>query len=284
MERKLIVTLLQKNIQELAMITEGFMEMNEYPAVIIQLARQKTKDVLDYIDQLEEMKETIQASVTPVIEPAVITEITEQIVEQEEIIIEEQVIEEESLPIIEEDIEIEGGELEEKETIEEEDSEEINNLQEEEEIVVEEPEIEEEIEDVVEEIEEEDSIEEIIEEEVVEIEENNEKVSFTAESHKVTLNERTTILTSEKNENTIADAHTNRKIDDIRQAISIGDRFRFQRELFEGNGELMNKTLSKLNDMKDFEAAIAFLQSKFKWDEEDETVESFYQIVKRRFL
>ena len=36
-------------------------------------------------------------------------------------------------------------------------------------------------------------------------------------------------------------------VEDIRQAISLGDRFLFQRELFAGNGELMQKTLDEIN-------------------------------------
>ena len=38
-------------------------------------------------------------------------------------------------------------------------------------------------------------------------------------------------------------------VEDIRQAISLGDRFLFQRELFAGNGELMQKTLDEINSL-----------------------------------
>ena len=55
MERTLIVTLLQKSIEELAMMTDGFMEMTEYPAPILRLARRKAEDVLDYLGRLEEV-------------------------------------------------------------------------------------------------------------------------------------------------------------------------------------------------------------------------------------
>ena len=52
MNRKLLVTLLQKSIQELEMITEGFMEMEHYPKAIIQLAQRKTDDIQSYIEIL----------------------------------------------------------------------------------------------------------------------------------------------------------------------------------------------------------------------------------------
>ncbi len=56
MDRKLIVILLKKHIQELEMITEGFMEMTTYPKPIVALARKKTEDILDYISELENLK------------------------------------------------------------------------------------------------------------------------------------------------------------------------------------------------------------------------------------
>ena len=56
MNRKLLVNLLRKSIEELDMITEGFMEMDEYPTVIVQLAKRKTEDIQSIIDQLAEMR------------------------------------------------------------------------------------------------------------------------------------------------------------------------------------------------------------------------------------
>jgi hypothetical protein len=85
-------------------------------------------------------------------------------------------------------------------------------------------------------------------------------------------------------DNSLGTTFANQKIDDIKKAISIGDRFRFQRELFRGNGEDMNKTLNYLNQLATLEEAVSFLQAKYKWDGENETVQDFFQILKRRFL
>ena len=52
MNRKLLVTLLSKNIEELNVITDGFMEMYHYPASIVYLAKRKTEDIHIIIDQL----------------------------------------------------------------------------------------------------------------------------------------------------------------------------------------------------------------------------------------
>lgn len=72
-------------------------------------------------------------------------------------------------------------------------------------------------------------------------------------------------------------------VDDIRKAISLGDRFLFQRELFHSDGEKMNKTLDLLNGMASLEEAEAFLDKKFDWDKQSTAYELFHNILKRRF-
>lgn len=84
--------------------------------------------------------------------------------------------------------------------------------------------------------------------------------------------------------NSLSDSLANQKIDDIRQAMNIGDRFRFQRELFSGNGEVMNKTIAYLNQLAKFEEAVSYLKSKFGWHDDNPHAEEFLQIVKRRYL
>lgn len=70
---------------------------------------------------------------------------------------------------------------------------------------------------------------------------------------------------------------------DIRHAISLGDRFLFQRELFGGKGELMQKTLDQLNQLSTLEEAKAFVDNKFQWDKESGTYELFMNVLRRRF-
>ncbi len=72
-------------------------------------------------------------------------------------------------------------------------------------------------------------------------------------------------------------------IEDIRKAISLGDRFLFQRELFAGNGELMNKTIDKLNSLSSLEEAQAYIGKHFQWDTESQAYELFMNILKRRW-
>lgn len=71
-------------------------------------------------------------------------------------------------------------------------------------------------------------------------------------------------------------------VTDIRQAISLGDRFLFQRELFGGNGEDMQKTLTNLNDCADMNEALSVLEP-MGWDKGNSTYELFMNVLRRRF-
>ena len=72
-------------------------------------------------------------------------------------------------------------------------------------------------------------------------------------------------------------------VEDIRQAISLGDRFLFQRELFAGNGELMQKTLDELNALGSLEEAMDYVADNFEWDSDSTAVQLFENVLKRRF-
>ena len=72
-------------------------------------------------------------------------------------------------------------------------------------------------------------------------------------------------------------------VEDIRQAISLGDRFLFQRELFAGNGELMQKTLDELNALGSLSEAMDYVLNNFEWDKESTAVQLFENVLKRRF-
>ena len=72
-------------------------------------------------------------------------------------------------------------------------------------------------------------------------------------------------------------------VEDIRQAISLGDRFLFQRELFAGNGELMQKTLDEINSLGSLSEAMDYVSDNFEWDKESTAVQLFENVLKRRF-
>ncbi|MDY4513746.1 MAG: hypothetical protein SPD96_02000 [Paludibacteraceae bacterium] len=72
-------------------------------------------------------------------------------------------------------------------------------------------------------------------------------------------------------------------VDDIKQAIALGDRFLFQRELFRQNVELMQRTFADINTLHSFNEAIAYLDKRFDWDKESNTYALFLTALHRRF-
>jgi hypothetical protein len=72
-------------------------------------------------------------------------------------------------------------------------------------------------------------------------------------------------------------------VDDIKKAIGLNDRFLYQRELFDNNPSLMNQTLDALNAMGSFGDALSFVKTNFTWDDDDDTTQSFMNLVHRKF-
>jgi len=238
MNRKLLVTLLHKNIEELGMITESFRETYDTPQAIIILAKRKSEDIQTILDELA--ASNLQSEIKPSTpEPTVIQQIEPEELPIQEITLDEIESSKEQEMVISQTIEIE----------------EINDI-----------------------VETTQTTETVITE-----------VKKQTEEHKtVTIADKMANQTTSRNEmhshayNSLSATMANKKVTDIKQAISIGDRFRFQRELFKSNGEDMNKTLTYLNQLATLEEALTFLNSKYNW-EKSEATEDFYQIVKRKF-
>lgn len=287
MNRKLIVTLLHKNIEELSMITESFMEMEEYPAAIVHIAKRKTEDIQLLIEQLAGVSEEKKLSVITkqVPETTVINnnQPNSAVIATPEIPVEKNNIPEVVIPqpitIKEEEKALEPETFEAEVEIEE-----ITSTT----LETQEPDTLVETTKTTETI-----TAELISEsqpEVSKIEEIEIK-TVTEETRKTTIADKIIQPTVSRNEahsknsdNSLSASIANKKISDIKTAISIGDRFRFQRELFRGNGEDMNKTLNYINQLATFDEVHSFLQSKYSWDEENDNVEDFYQIAKRKFI
>ena len=69
----------------------------------------------------------------------------------------------------------------------------------------------------------------------------------------------------------------------LRHAISLNDSFRFSRELFGGNTDLMNRVIEQISVMSSYKAAVAFLSSKVELNEEKEAVNDFLELLKKYF-
>lgn len=285
MNRKLLATLLHKNIEELGMITDSFIELNEYPTAIIHLAKRKTEDIQLILNQFSDIKTEnyeIPSVNKTLISPETISEnkpTTESTEKTSEKIIDEIkpavnlnnedtaneiTIQPEEIPVSEAYEPVNTTEIIEEKT------ESVTVTESTEESII--------------------TVETTEQKEVTSVTDNHEVKVTTDETKKTTIADKIINPTVSRNEtmskadNSLSASIANKKISDIKQAISIGDRFRFQRELFKGNGEEMNKTLTYINLLATYEEAKSFLQTKYGWDEKNENTEDFLQIVKRKFL
>lgn len=69
----------------------------------------------------------------------------------------------------------------------------------------------------------------------------------------------------------------------LRHSISLNDSFRFSRELFGGDTDLMNRVIEQISVMSSYKTAVAFLSSKVNINEENETLNDFLELLKKYF-
>lgn len=69
----------------------------------------------------------------------------------------------------------------------------------------------------------------------------------------------------------------------LRHSISLNDSFRFSRELFGGDTDLMNRVIEQMSVMSSYKTAVAFLSSKVNINEENETLNDFLELLKKYF-
>lgn len=69
---------------------------------------------------------------------------------------------------------------------------------------------------------------------------------------------------------------------DFSRALSLNDRFRYQRELFNNNREALSALMSALDTMETWAEAEDYL-STYQWDEELPVVQEFYAMIEQHF-
>lgn len=70
---------------------------------------------------------------------------------------------------------------------------------------------------------------------------------------------------------------------DLKKAISLNDRFLFQRELFSNNRDAMNDMITRLNSFSNFNEAEKYLKENTSWNFEDSVVQDFLFVIKKSF-
>jgi hypothetical protein len=76
-------------------------------------------------------------------------------------------------------------------------------------------------------------------------------------------------------------------VKDLRKAIGINDRFLFINDLFRGDENMYERCIKTINSFNIFAEAEYWISRELKvklaWDNDQPTVQHFYQLVKRRF-
>lgn len=75
---------------------------------------------------------------------------------------------------------------------------------------------------------------------------------------------------------------SNSPVSSIQGAIGINDRYQYIRELFDGSAETFSQTVGELDNLKNIQEAVSYLQQNYKW-KKTETSLKFVNLVKRRF-
>jgi len=94
-------------------------------------------------------------------------------------------------------------------------------------------------------------------------------------------------FSSTKSEKSVADKIHHQKIDDLKKAIGINEKFLFINELFEGNLASYNEHIEKINTSPEVNHARSIVDSliaKYNWNHEQEIVKKFMDLVERRFI
>lgn len=81
----------------------------------------------------------------------------------------------------------------------------------------------------------------------------------------------------------LSDVLEKRNLSDFRKAFSLNDRFRFRRELFDGDEIRMIQAINDLNELHTYEESIAYLNDELRWNVEDPAVADFLKLIEKRF-
>lgn len=114
-------------------------------------------------------------------------------------------------------------------------------------------------------------------------------VSTAAEPAKVVLgdilgSDRRTIADSmAAQQTTTADALAHAPVTDLAAALSIGDRYRIESELFGGDAERCRRALETLDGMESLDDAVIYIEENFSWHPNSEAACLVMELLERKF-
>ena len=92
-------------------------------------------------------------------------------------------------------------------------------------------------------------------------------------------------LSSTNQSNSLADKLKSSRIESIPSSLTLNDRIRFAKNLFDGNSDTFNASIQLLDAQKSHNDAMELMRQyseRFKWNQDDKVTLDFYDLVERR--
>jgi hypothetical protein len=124
-------------------------------------------------------------------------------------------------------------------------------------------------------------VEEKTEAEVITAEDLGPSLHEAIQQSKETLHD---IIGKFKSDTSLATKLQNKPISNIKTAVSINDKIMYINELFNGDSKLWDEVIDALNTMDNLDNALTYIDKRFGWEEENDTIISFLELIYRRFL
>ncbi len=91
----------------------------------------------------------------------------------------------------------------------------------------------------------------------------------------------------QKVQTTLADQHQQKKVENLKESLTLNQKFMFVNELYAGNSEEFSKVMEKIDQCKSYNEALGVLErdssNRTSWDMESEAVRELLEMVSRRF-
>lgn len=111
------------------------------------------------------------------------------------------------------------------------------------------------------------------------------KTSLNISTERTSLNDA---LKAKKENLSLSEKFGKSKIESIQKSIPFHLKFVFINMLFNGDQNLYNEAINKIDAAPSYEEAMAVMKNqyapKLKWDPKDEHVESLYELIERKFI
>jgi hypothetical protein len=93
---------------------------------------------------------------------------------------------------------------------------------------------------------------------------------------------------NKRDDDSLASKLKKTKIEDLKSAVALNQRFLFSNELFNGNMEAFNRALNELNHLENMDEALRYidlqLSKNYNWKKDSDTVGEFLSLIERRFI